>query len=151
MNELSPERCETLLSRGMVGHMGVVSEGDPYVSPISYVVLEGAVCLRTGRGRRIDALKASPKVCIEVSEVDNNTGSWESVIAWGEAEIVEDDGQARVVIAAILEKYRSVLGSPLSPGTVFPEPGVVVRVPLEGISGRESGSFFSARTRPGRL
>jgi nitroimidazol reductase NimA-like FMN-containing flavoprotein (pyridoxamine 5'-phosphate oxidase superfamily) len=151
MNELSPERCETLLNRGMVGHLAVVSDGDPYVSPISYVVLEGAICLRTGRGRRVDALKANPKVCIEVSEVDDNTGAWESVIAWGEAEFVEEDSRARDIIAAILEKYRSVLGSPLSPGTVFPEPGVVVRVPLESVSGRESGGFFSARTRPGRL
>lgn len=151
MNDLSPERCHTLLSRAMVGHMGVISEGDPYVSPISYVVLKGAVCLRTGRGRRVDALKASPKVCIEVSAVDDETGAWESVIAWGEAEFVEDDTQAREIISGILEKYRAVLGSPLSPGTVFPEPGVVVRIPIQGISGRESGSFFSARTRPGRL
>lgn len=151
MNDLSTEHCHTLLNRGMVGHMGVISEGNPYVSPISYVVVGGAVCLRTGRGRRVDALRANPSVCIEVSEVDENTGAWQSVIAWGKAEFVEDDDRAREIIAAILEKYRSVLGSPLSPGTVFPEPGVVVRVPIEGISGRESGSFFSARTRPGRL
>lgn len=149
MDELSHERAIELLTESRVGHLGVISGDEPYVSPISYVVMDGAVYLRTGRGRRIDAIQENPRVCIEVSQTD--AGAWESVIVWGDAEIVGDDATEQRVIMAILEKYREVMGSPLSPGSVFPDPGVVVRIPIEDLSGRSSGTLFSAKSRPGRL
>ena len=151
MNDLTPEQCRQLLTDAMVGHMAVISDGEPYVSPISYAVIDGSLGLRTGAGRRIEALRENPRVCVEVSNVDAQRGSWESVIVWGDAHIVDDDRRAQEIIAALLGKYREVLGSPLSPGTAFPGAGVVLEIPIEGLSGRESGSFFSVRTRPGRL
>lgn len=151
MNELTPEQCRQLLSETMVGHMGVLSEGEPYVSPISYVLLQGSICIRTGPGRRIDAIREHPRVCIEVSRTEPGSGAWESVIAWGDAHLVEDDRRAQEIIAAILAKYREVMGSPLSPGSSMPEAAVLIEVPIEDLSGRESGSLFSVRTRPGRL
>jgi|FLYL01.1.fsa_nt_gi nitroimidazol reductase NimA-like FMN-containing flavoprotein (pyridoxamine 5'-phosphate oxidase superfamily) len=151
MDELSRERAIQLLVESRVGHLGVISRGEPYVSPISYVVLDDALYVRTGRGRRIDAVAESPRVCVEVSQTDPQAGSWESVIVWGEAEVVTDDRTEQKVIMAILEKYRDVMGSPLTPGSVFPDPGVVLRIPIEELSGRSSGSLFSAKSRPGRL
>lgn len=131
--------------------MAVISDGEPYVSPISYVVLENSICIRTGPGKRVEALRQSPRVCLEVSDYDQSSGDWESVIIWGTAEFVEDDHHSREIIFAFLEKYRDVLGSPLNPGSVFPEPDVIIRVPIEESAGRSSGSYFSIRSRPGRL
>ena len=55
------------------------------------------------------------------------------------------------MIAAFHDKYRDVLGSPLNPGRVVPEDIYVVRFPIEISEGRSSGSYFSMRSRPGRL
>lgn len=151
MNELTWERCRDILVDSRVAHMAVVAEGDPYVSPISYVVVGDAICIRTGPGKRVDALRLNPRVCVEVSEYDEANGDWESVIIWGTAEFVEDDRHAQEIIFAFIEKYRDVLGSPLNPGSVLPDPDVIIRVPIEDSTGRGSGSYFSVRRRPGRL
>ncbi len=150
MDELAPDQCRQLLDRSKVAHLGVVDDDRPYVSPLSYVLIENHVCFRTGAGRRMDAIRANPEVCIEVSEFGDG-GGWESVIAWGRASEVEDDHDAQEIIAGLLAKYRPLLGSPFSPGAVLPEAGIVVKVSLERISGRSSGSYFGVTTRPGRL
>lgn len=151
MKELSWDRCQDLLAGSRVAHMAVISDGDPYVSPISYVLVQDSICIRTGAGKRVDALRQNPRVCIEVSQYDEANGDWDSVIVWGTAEFVDDDRLAEEIIFAFLEKYRDVMGSPLSPGRIFPDPGVVIRIPIEDSSGRASGDYFSVRSRPGRL
>lgn len=151
MQDLTTDQARQLLSEAMVAHLAVIDEGEPYVTPISFVIVDDAVCVRTGPGRRVDAIAASPRVCVEASEFEVDSGNWRSVIAWGEAELLEDDTETRDIVLALMEKYRSAIGSPLSPGGAFPETGVIIRIPIERISGRASGSFFSVRTRPGRL
>ncbi|HLT96468.1 MAG TPA: pyridoxamine 5'-phosphate oxidase family protein [Acidimicrobiia bacterium] len=151
MNELTPTQCLALLSTARVGHLAVISEGDPYVAPISFVLIGEAIYVRTASGKRIEAMKANPRVCFEVSKMDDATGDWESVIVWSTAEFVDDDRTSQEVIAAFHDKYRDVLGSPLNPGRVVPEDIYVVRFPIEISEGRSSGSYFSMRSRPGRL
>lgn len=151
MKELTWDRCQDLLTESQVAHIAVISEGEPYVSPISYVLVGNAVCLRTGPGKRVDALRQNPRVCVEVSAYDEAAGDWESVIIWGTAEFVDDDREAQEIIFAFMEKYREVLGSPLNPAGMMPEPDVVIRIPIEETSSRDSGDYFSVRRRPGRL
>lgn len=151
MQDLTTDQARQLLSEAMVAHLAVIDEGEPYVTPISFVLVENAVCVRTGPGRRVDAIGARPRVCVEASEFEVDSGNWRSVIAWGEAQLLEDDPDARDIVLALMEKYRSAIGSPLSPGGVFPGAGVIIRIPIDRITGRASGSFFSVRTRPGRL
>ena len=154
MDELSIEHCLKVLEDGWVAHLGVISEGEPYVAPISYVVVDGQVCFKTGPGRRAEAIRSSPRVCLEISHVDQSTGYWESVAVWGNAGEITNDLQAQTVISSLVSKYRPVLGSPLSPGpndVGLAEPDILIAVPIETITGRSSGSFFHIATRPGRL
>jgi nitroimidazol reductase NimA-like FMN-containing flavoprotein (pyridoxamine 5'-phosphate oxidase superfamily) len=154
MEELSLERCLRILEDGWVGHLGVMSDGEPYVTPISYVVVNGRVCFKTVAGRRTEAIRSSPRVCLETSQVDDSTGHWESVVAWGTASEITDDLDAQAVISAMISKYREILGSPLSPGrddVGLADRDVLMELPIETITGRRSGSFFNISTRPGRL
>ena len=154
MDELTAEECLHVLEDGWVGHLGVVSEGEPYVAPISYVVVDRRVCFKTGPGRRAEALRSSPRVCLETSNVDQSTGHWESVVVWGNAEEIIDDLEAQAVISALVSKYRPILGSPLSPGPSdvgLVERDILMALPIETITGRTSGSLFHIATRPGRL
>ncbi len=151
MDELTPRESFRLLTETMVAHIGVVSDGEPYVSPISYVMIDDAIYIRTTPGRRTEAIAANPRICLEISDLDHETGVWRSVIVWGDAEEVDDDGLSEQVVMALLEKYRSIMGSPLNPGDRLAEPDLILRIPIGDMSGRSSGSLFSTRTRPGRL
>jgi nitroimidazol reductase NimA-like FMN-containing flavoprotein (pyridoxamine 5'-phosphate oxidase superfamily) len=154
MDELSLERSRQVLEDGWVGHLGVIAAGEPYVAPISYVVVDGRICFKTGPGKRADAIRSSSRVCLETSHVDQSTGYWESVVVWGNAEEITDPLEAQTIISALVSKYRPIMGSPLSPGPNdmgLAEPDVLIALPIETITGRSSGSFFHISTRPGRL
>jgi nitroimidazol reductase NimA-like FMN-containing flavoprotein (pyridoxamine 5'-phosphate oxidase superfamily) len=149
------DRTEALefLTRSMVAHIGVVTNGEPYVTPMSFVVDDNRVLFRTKPGKRFEALAANSLVCIEVSNFDEKTGDWTSVIVRGRAKERTDDATTTRTIDLLLEKYQSVVGSPLGHGglqpmATFPH---VVEVPIDEISGMTSGRGFSYRTRPGRL
>lgn len=154
MDELSIERCLQILEDGWVGHLGVISGEEPYVAPISYVVVDGRICFKTGPGRRAEALRSSPRVCLETSNLDRSTGQWESVVVWGNAEEITDDLEVQAVISALVSKYRPIMGSPFSPGATdvgLVERDILMALPIETITGRTSGSLFQIATRPGRL
>ncbi len=152
METLSTEAATDLLNSAKVGHIAVVDDGVPYVSPVSYVIINGEFCFRTGRGRRTNAIRENPKVSIEAMR-ETQDGGWECVIAAGEAREVDDTKLAQEIISGLLSKYRDEIGSPLTRGArnPIPEPATMIAVRLTEVSGRGSGSWFSIPTRPGRL
>lgn len=150
---MSEAAARQLLERAPVAHVGVIAEGAPYVSPMSFVVEGNTIMFRTMPGRRLSALKANPAVSIEASRFDEESGDWASVIVTGKARLVDDDASRQLVLGKLYEKYRDVLGSPLSRGGPQPMASLphVVVVEIEEISGMSSSGLFSLRTRPGRL
>lgn len=152
MDNLTPEAALDLLTNALVGHVAVVDEGVPYVSPVSYVIVDNELYFRTTTGRRIDALRKNPNVSIEVMRTRED-GGWECVIASGSAYEVDDPTTDWSVVSGLLSKYSDQLGSPLSRGRRAPigEEPVIIGVKLSDISGRSSGTWFSIPTRPGRL
>ncbi len=150
MDELSPHQCFDLLRQEQVGHLAVISDGVPYVTPCSFVVTDNAIAMRVAEGRRVRAIRENPAASFEVSRYNTETGEWSSVIAEGVMEIVEDDTTIQTVIAGLLAKYRPVI-STMSGQQMPMYTEVVVQLRIDTLTGRSSGSFFSMRTRPGRL
>jgi nitroimidazol reductase NimA-like FMN-containing flavoprotein (pyridoxamine 5'-phosphate oxidase superfamily) len=150
---LGEMEAREFLAKELVGHVGVISRGEPYVTPMSFVVDGDRVLFRTKPGRRMEALEANPKVCIEASHFDETTGEWVSVVVSGIATERKDDETTSLTIELLLDKYEGVLGSPLGHGDLQPMASFphVVEVPIETITGMTSGTGFSFRTRPGRL
>lgn len=154
MEQLSTHEAFDFLVSQPVAHLGTVLDGEPYVTPMSYVVDGNRVLFRTVSGTKLDALRAKPSVCIEVSEYDTESGAWKSVIVRGEASLVEDAGMIRTVIGLLYSKYQGALGSPLSGGGGLRPLGgnpYVVQVPIVEITGMCSGRGMSVRTKPGRM
>lgn len=141
------------LTRESVAHIGVISEGEPYVTPMSFVVDGSRILFRTKPGKRFEAIESSPLVCVEASRFDDETGDWTSVVVKGHAVERSDDETTARAIELLLEKYEAVLGSPLGHGGLQPMASFphVIEVPIEEITGMTSGLGFSFRTRPGRL
>lgn len=152
MEDLTPEKTLDLLTNGMIAHIGVIDGDEPYVSPVSYVIVDQELCFRTAPGRRINAIREHPVLSFETTRT-TDSGGWECVVARGEAYEVTDARQAQSVVSALLQKYVTEIGSPLSSGARAPirEEMVIVAARLSNISGRTSGTWFSIPTRPGRL
>ena len=153
MEQLTKHEAMEFLETQPVAHLGTVLDDAPYVTPMSFVVDDGRILLRTMGGRKIDAIRSNPKVCIEVSDYDDNTGAWTSVIINGKAHTVDDAVARQKVVALLYAKYGKVMGSPLSGsgglmplGTVF-----VIEVPIVDITGMCSGRGMRVRTKPGRM
>ncbi len=153
MQELAEADALALFDRADVAHMGVVDGGDPYVTPLSFVRIDRELYFRTGPGRRLNAIRSHPRVCVEVSEYDSERGDWLSALALGEARVEADEGRQTTVVEMLLDKYRPAIGSPLAFSRAQPLPGysLVVAVAMEQLSGMSSGLGFAPRTRPGRL
>lgn len=153
MEPLTEEKARAFLQDALVAHLAVVSDGEPYVTPMSYIVDGNRILFRTKPGRRFTALTENPVVSIEASTFDDETGDWTSVIIRGIAAVADDDATIQLTLAGLFDKYRKVLGSPLSRGGMQPISSFpnVVAVEIDEISGMSSSGPFSLRTRPGRL
>ena len=152
MESITAEQAKRFLDESLVAHIGVISEGEPYVTPMSFVVDEDRILFRTKPGKRYEAMMENPVVSIEASTFDNETGDWVSVIVRGRA-AEADDATISLTVQLLYQKYGTVLGSPLSRGGIQPMASFphVVQVPIDEITGMTSGGGFAMRTRPGRL
>ena len=152
MESITVEQAKRFLDESLVAHIGVISEGEPYVTPMSFVVDEDRILFRTKPGKRHEAMMENPVVSIEASTFDNETGDWVSVIVRGRA-AEADDATISLTVQLLYQKYGTVLGSPLSRGGIQPMASFphVVQVPIDEITGMTSGGGFAMRTRPGRL
>jgi nitroimidazol reductase NimA-like FMN-containing flavoprotein (pyridoxamine 5'-phosphate oxidase superfamily) len=148
--DLETSECLRVLDEGYVAHIGVLSAGVPYVTPMSYVMIDGTLYFRTGPGRRVDALREEPICCVEVT-ILREDDAWESVLFWGEARFIDEPNHRSDVVAALLSKYHteSPLGSS-SPSFLPKEHPIVAIEPTE-VTGRASGIALGRQTRPGRL
>ena len=153
MEPMPDNEAIEFLRKAKVAHIGVISNGDPYVTPMSFVVDGNRILFRTKPGTRFEAIESNPVVCIEASHFDEETGDWISVVVKGHAVERSDDETTARAVELLLEKYESVLGSPLGHGGLQPMASFphVIEVPVEEITGMTSGGGFSFRTRPGRL
>lgn len=154
MGPLTREQAVDVLEREPVAHLGIMLDGEPHVFPMSFVLDEDRILFRTMAGRKLDGIRANPRVCVEVSSFDEETGDWQSVIVRGTARLVDSDRVRQSVIARLFSKYEKVMGSPLSAGGgLMPLGGdpYVIEVPIEEVSGMASDGGFRVRTKPGRL
>jgi nitroimidazol reductase NimA-like FMN-containing flavoprotein (pyridoxamine 5'-phosphate oxidase superfamily) len=153
MEPISEERALEFFEKSLVAHIGVVIDGEPYVTPMSFIVIGNRVLFRTKPGRRLEGIRSSPMVSIEASTFDEESGDWTSVIVKGTAAVTTDDATVQGTLTGLYDKYREVLGSPLGRGGMQPISSLphVVAVDILEISGMASSGLFSARTRPGHL
>lgn len=155
MDALTRDEALQILIDEPVAHLGVISNGVPYVTPMSFVIADERVRFRTMAGRKLDAIRANPAVSIEASRYDEETGAWVSVIVEGKAHLADDDESRQETIALLFAKYENVIGSPLAGGGGGLLPlgahAHVIEVPIDRIAGMSSGRGIHVRTKPGRM
>ena len=96
--QLTTQESEHILKNATAGVLGVYGDkGYPYTVPVSYVYNNGKIYLHSAlKGHKVDAIRRNPKVSFCVIAEDNIkpqefTTYFRSVIAFGQARILEDD------------------------------------------------------------
>lgn len=166
MEALPQNRIDRLIDLAKFADVAVVSGGDPYVSPLSFVRHEDSLYFRCAAGERVEALRAHPRASVSIVEFDEGTGGWESVLVRGEVSFVGNDQVGEAIVALFLDKYHeytSELGAEIrldenDAGTRFVgaaeiprDEAVLFRLEMREVTGRTSGRWMTPGTRPGRL
>lgn len=140
------DQIEQIVQDARVCHLALADNGQPYVVPLNFGYRDGVVYFHSARqGRKIDTLKANPRVCLEFSNprdiVRGETScewgqQFESVIAFGEARLIEDESEKIEALDTIMEHYGGQGGD-------YPDSKLkitaVIAVTLSQVTGKRSG------------
>lgn len=110
--QASQQAVKEMLLRGTEGTLSMHGDdGYPYGLPVNYIYFHDAIYIHTlNQGYKIDALKANPKVCFSIivrSEIIPRlyTARYESIVATGDAEFVENESERKQVMEAFVSHF----------------------------------------------
>ncbi len=142
LGELNDAQIEDLLGNAVIGRIGCISDGRPYVVPVVYVYDHGCVYGHTTAGKKLTAMGENPQVCFEVERVED-LQNWQSVIASGVFEDLDEQEQStgmQLLIDRIMPLLRADVDEHDHGGSHPPNRGAVVfRIRL----GEKTGRFES--------
>ena len=105
IEELSPEESQKLLSEQRVARLGcVLKGGEPYVVPVNYLLKDGFILIHSLSGLKVEALRANPKACIQVDDIESFF-KWRSVIGFGEFEEITDPAEREEFLSEIMARF----------------------------------------------
>lgn len=87
---LPPEECRELLAVKSVGRVGFNGPDGPQVLPVNYVVHRRHIFFRTAVGSALADAMRNSRVAFEIDDIDEFLQSGWSVMAVGDAELVDD-------------------------------------------------------------
>jgi len=87
---LGEEECFELLARETFGRVALTLGSIPVVLPVNYHFVDGAIHFRTGEGAKLKAASQNAVVAFQVDQVDPIYHAGWSVLAVGEARVLED-------------------------------------------------------------
>lgn len=141
-----PNEMAAVIGRATYCHLALSDGGQPYGVPLCFGFRDGVLYLHSGsKGRKLSIIEKNPNVCVTfVSGATAKPGSspcnwsmtYESVIGFGEAEILKDPAEKRAALDVITAQY-----DPEWRGTGdFPDAELkataVIRVRLTSITGK---------------
>jgi uncharacterized protein len=135
ITRMSEEEARALLRAGRLARLGCVAEGYPYVVPVNYVYDGEFVFSHSLPGLKIEAMRASPRVCLQVDEMQDET-RWTSVLAFGTFEELKDKGERESALSLLLSLFPQLtpVESFIIADAAAPTP-VVYRVRVERVTG----------------
>lgn len=142
--ELPACECIEILKRGKYCVWAVAGDNDyPYAVPINYVYSNGDLYIHcANQGHKLDAIRRNPKCSICVTDKDDVvpeefTTFFRSVIAFGEAEIVEEGKSKIEALILLSDKYAPGI-DPKEEIAKFLKTVCIVRIHLSRITGKEA-------------
>ena len=136
---LSTAEALDVIRSGKVGHLGCVANGEPYVVPINYIFDDGCVYSHSLPGLKIDAMRAQPRACLQVEEIESNF-SWRSALLYGDFEEIHEPGERRAILRKLLTHFPLLtpVESIMAQDAGAPD-SVVFRLRINRITGMAEG------------
>jgi len=107
MNEITEKECRAVLARANEGRLGCSLNDQPYVVPVYFAYEDDYIYIFSTFGKKIEWMRANPKVCVEVEEVASQS-QWVTVVANGRYQELPDPQFAaeRARARKLLEKHH---------------------------------------------
>jgi hypothetical protein len=109
---MSSEDVEMILETGEYGILTIVLSNEfPYGVPVNYIYHENAIYIHCApQGQKIDAIGSGTKASFTIvnrSKVisEKFTSSFESVVAFGTAEVIAPNPSGRAILEGFIRKY----------------------------------------------
>jgi len=93
-----------VIKAGKVGRLGCIDNDEPYVVPINYLVDEGSIYSHSLPGKKIDAMRAHPRACLQVDHIDDDF-HWRSAIAFGNFEEISLPRNRRIILGKLQSRF----------------------------------------------
>ena len=104
MRILLEEEARSLLNFAKVGRLGCVVNGEPYIVPINYLFEDGSIYSHSLPGRKLEALRAHPRACLQVDEIRDDF-DWRSAIAYGNFEEIRVPSDRTSILGKLLARF----------------------------------------------
>jgi nitroimidazol reductase NimA-like FMN-containing flavoprotein (pyridoxamine 5'-phosphate oxidase superfamily) len=139
MKTLTQDKARELLNSARVGRLGCVDNGEPYIVPINYLFEDDSIYSHSLPGRKIDALRAHPRACLQIDEVWDYF-EWRSVIAYGNFEEILVPADRKSILGKLLVHfpYLTPVESVMAQDAGAPE-SIVFRIRVDRITGVTEG------------
>jgi nitroimidazol reductase NimA-like FMN-containing flavoprotein (pyridoxamine 5'-phosphate oxidase superfamily) len=134
ITRLNQEEARALLTASRIGRLGCVYDGGPYVVPVNYVSDGESIYIHSLLGRKLEALRANPKACLQVDRVID-TYHWSSVIAFGTYEEVTDPNERDDAVRRLLARFPNLTPVDSVPVHDGQSSVVVFRIRIQEITG----------------
>jgi nitroimidazol reductase NimA-like FMN-containing flavoprotein (pyridoxamine 5'-phosphate oxidase superfamily) len=104
MRTMLEEEARGLLLAAKVGRLGCVDNGEPYIVPINYLFEDDSVYSHSLPGRKLEALRAHPRACLQVDEILDDL-NWRSAIAYGNFEELRVPSDRSAILTKLLARF----------------------------------------------
>jgi len=134
---LSEAEARNFIADGKIGRLGCVVNGEPYVVPINYVFEDQSIYSHSLPGRKIEALRAHSRACLQVDEIETDF-EWHSVIAFGNFEEIRVPSDRKSILGKLLARFPLLtpVESVMAQDAGAPDT-VVFRIIIDRITGVE--------------
>jgi nitroimidazol reductase NimA-like FMN-containing flavoprotein (pyridoxamine 5'-phosphate oxidase superfamily) len=134
---LSEAEAFEIVKAGKVGRLGCIHNDEPYVVPINYFAEAGSIYSHSLPGRKIEALRAHARACLQVDQIDDQF-HWRSAIAFGKFEEVSNQQERREVLGRLLSRFPNLtpVESIMVQDSAAPD-SIVFRIVVDRLTGVE--------------
>src|SRR5215510_8885395 len=133
ITKLEDKDSLAILREGTLGRLGCIALGWPYVVPVNYFFDGKDFYIHTLPGKKLDALRANTRVCLQVDEIKDSY-HWRSVIAYGTFEEVSNEETQENVLTRLYSRLPHM--TPVESRLVKGSKGTVVfRIKVEEVTG----------------
>jgi uncharacterized protein len=142
IHELTEKECRQILARTSLGRLACAKDDQPYVVPIYFAMDGDDLYSFATVGRKIEWMRANPKVCLEVDDISDQF-HWTTVVALGRYDELTHSTVHEAIKSRAQALFRKrpewwLPGAAKTPTRPEGQVPVIFRIRIEHLSGRRA-------------